>query len=270
MIPVSRMRHTFCALFCVGLIATVPRAQAQTLHATEAEQPAAAFLDAVRYPFLQDAWGRFAGTVVFSGPAGRERFDLSLALRLGPQSVDATVTLAGKNVYRVVQEHARGNQPRAVLTMPENESPPHLVDLGLRPEDITLSFIYWPLIAELAPATIYGQRCRVMELAHPDGDGHVRVWFSQAYYFPLRALWFERGANAPWRELEFRSFRKFDRDMWFMKTIRLSGDGWRTQVTFDDAELRALIDAEPPADLFGTTPDGPAAPGTRQPATTVE
>ena len=63
-----------------------------------------------------------------------------------------------------------------------------LTDAG----DLTLSFIYWPLVQEVEGDSVKGLDCRDMILKSPDFTGlqeWVRCSISTEYAYPLRAEW---------------------------------------------------------------------------------
>ena len=213
---------------------------------------AAAFLARVREPFRQDAWGRFTGTLLHLDEDGKTKRPVAMTVRFTSARAQALIVLDQDRVYRATHTHGAPPAERMTLQLPDPDAGgPCLADFGLEPQDVTLSFLYWELVAELAPDYVRHQPCRVLELRHPQKPVHVRAWFSRDYLFPLRVEWYRVGEPEPWRELEFREFKKYSEQLWFMKTVQLRGDGWKTRVTFDQAELHMSADTPVPDDLFG-------------------
>ena len=196
------------------------------------------FLAQVRRPFCQDAWGRFSGKALYSGPNGKRRAPLAVALVFAPDRMHGCLVLDERSVYGIEQLHDSAAPSRILLREPQPPVEPQLADFGVTMEDTTFAFIYWDLLRDLADAEISGQACRVMDLSHPNPErGTVRVWFSKEYLFPLQAHWFQPGADSPERQLNLKGLKKHDDEFWFVKTILLRGDGWKTKLTFDHAEF---------------------------------
>jgi hypothetical protein len=247
-------QRVFGALVCLCL-ALVFRPSA--LPGQEAESDAGgrlqelsseAFLQEVRRPFNQHAWGEATGTVHYlSDKEGARRGTLRLRLTFAPESLHAQLVLNDTNVYGFEQKHGGRIPAEARVDLPDKEVPPGLFAFGIDPEDVTFAFIYWDLRRELAAAEYLRRPCRVFELAHPSGKGSVRVWFSASHGYPLKAQWYHPDAKAPWRTLELKGAKKHEKDLWFIKEMRVEGDGWKTRVRFDHAEINPVEDRAGPA-----------------------
>jgi len=207
-----------------------------------------AFLAEVRRPFGQEAWGEADGTIQYvSDKDGERRGVVRLRLTFAPGSMHAQLVLNDTNVYGFEQKHDGRTPTRTKVDLPEKETPPGLFAFGIEPEDLTFAFIYWDLRKELSAEEFLRRPCRVFELAHPQGKGTVKVWFSATHGYPLKAQWFRPRSNAPWRTLELKGAKKHDKDLWFVKEMRLDGDGWKTRVRFDHAEINPVEErAAPP------------------------
>lgn len=206
------------------------------------------FLRHIRRPFNQEAWGEATGSLqCVSEKTGERRGTLRLRLTFAPESLHAQVVLNDSNVYGFEQKHDGKSAPTARVDLPEKEVPPGLFSFGIGPEDLTFAFIYWDLHKELPSQKYLGRACRVFELMHPEGKGSVQVWFSTSHGYPLKAEWYLPGARTPWRTLELKGAKKHEKDLWFIKEVRLEGQGWKTRVRFDHAEINPVEDrAAPP------------------------
>lgn len=238
--------------FAVGMAAC----QADDNRTAEAARmPPEQFLDQVRQPFRQDAWAKMSGSVTRSDPTGKTKAHIRAAVLFAMDTTHARVILNDENAYALTQVHRPGaGVSEAEFELPEVETGTTLEQLGVRTSDVTFSFLDWPFSRELAPESVGGKMCRVLELIHPKTKERAWTWFSIAYYFPLRVHWFHDGADAPWRQLELKGLKRHSGGLWFIKDLHLKGQGWKTQVRFSDAELDLSVNRPPPADLLTDTP----------------
>jgi len=198
------------------------------------------FLHELRRPLRQDAWGENDGRIMHSSAKGRVKGDIRIRMSFSPDAMHAQIVLNGVNVYAFEQTHRAGDIPKTELNLPEHETAPGLFSFGVKPEDLTFAFIYWKFIKELPPENFHRRPCRVMDLADPNDNGFVRVWFHAEYGFPMLAKWYRQKEKKPWRTLELKGAKKHDDDLWFVKEMRLNGDGWKTKVRFDHVEINPL------------------------------
>jgi hypothetical protein len=235
----SHCRIPSFALLALLSVTGLVRADFSTM---KAEQ----FLAEVRRPFRQDAWGEITGRLTHVAGDVRQKGTVRIRLTFAPDSMHAQVVVNEINVYAYEQTYGHDGKPKTVLDMPEKEEPPGLADYGVQPEDVTFSFIYWQFVRELDRESLHRRDCRVFVLKHPGEDkGVVHVWFDSERGFPLQAQWFRAGEEEPWRMLELKGAKKFAEDLWFVKEMRLEGDGWKTQVRFDHAEINPVDKAAP-------------------------
>jgi hypothetical protein len=210
---------------------------------------AAAFLQEIRRPFRQEAWGEATGTIQYvSEQHGERRGTLRLRLTFTPDSLHAQLVLNDTNVYGFEQKHGGQVPVTSRVDLPDHETPPGLFDFGIEPEDLTFAFIYWDLKRELPAEDFLRRPCRVMELVHPQGKGFVRVWFSASHGYPLKAEWYHADGETAWRRLELKGAKKHGDHLWFVKELRLDGDGWKTRVRFDHAEINPVEERAAPAE----------------------
>lgn len=218
-----------------------------------------------RRPFLEELWGAFTGKIQYRGQGRDVTVPVRMALRFTPESLYGEIALPGNQVYHV-QQHYReeeGGVPKVTLRLPGKPGQVSLDDLGVKPEDITFCFLYWRFERERAAEEIRGQPCRVLELAHPQRPERVRAWLARDLGFPLRIEWYGDGDKVPTRKLEFRDFKRHG-DFWFPKSLRLSGAGWKTMVTFTEADIYRPSEKAEPTHLFQVPPA--ASPSASPPA----
>lgn len=199
------------------------------------------FLQEVRRPLRRDAWGEVSGRITRI-QQGQQPLNGTLRLRITftADSLHAQLVLNDRNVYGFEQKHTPQQPVTTTLDLPEHESSPALADFGLTTEDLTFAFIYWDFIEEFPPRRTHMRECRVMKLAHPDGNGSAQVWFDAEFGFPLEVWWFRHNETTPWRKLEMKSAKKHANGLWFVKEMRLEGKEWKTRVVFDNAEINPI------------------------------
>lgn len=206
--------------------------------------PPERFLEELRRPLASDAWGEYTGRITNVRNGKRTSGNLRVRVTFTPDSMMAQLTLNDNNTYGLEQYHQPGQPVKQVLDMPDKEIKPGLSDFGVAPGDLSFSFLYWDFVKELPERASRWRDCRVLKLASPAKDGStVEVWFDKSYGFPMEAHWFRAGDDKPWRTLVMQGAKRFENGLWFVKEMRIEGDGWKTQVKFDFAdrnEIRAL------------------------------
>ena len=150
----------------------------------------------------------------------------------------------GQEEFRVVQELQAENEAIA------------LHDIGIRPGDLSFSFLYWSFISEDEQERLKGQLCRVVRLGDPKTQEQVKLWLSVQYLIPLKVQWFHQKEQIPHRELELTDFKKYGQ-FWLLTKARIRGkiqgeEGWKwkTIVTFNRNEVQNKGIQPEPDDLF--------------------
>ncbi len=195
--------------------------------------PAERFLAEIRKPMRTDAWGEFTGRITKVEKGKTMKGNLRVRITFSPSSMNTQIVLDDKNVYAFEQTHGEGGPVKASVRRPEKEVAPGLFDFGMGPDDLTFAFIYWKLVEELPRESSRLRECRVMRLADPKGDGFVNVWFNARHGFPMEAWWYKKGGDKPWRKLVLKGVKRYENGLWFVKELRLEGNGWKTQVKFE-------------------------------------
>ena len=221
---------------------------------------AADFLAAARRPFLENVWCRFTGDVQFRGANRELKVPIRVAMRLTPKCLFTEVALPDNQVYHVEQTYAADgvSLPEVKLRQPATKGALRLEELGLQPEDIAFCFLYWKILAELPAEDVRGQPCRVLDLQPPDKPGKVRAWMSRDYGFPLRVSWYRAGEEKPLRTFESKDFKRHG-EFWFPKGMILTGENWKSRVTFDEADVYRPEEQPEPTHLF-QVPNAPEVP----------
>ncbi len=237
------MTRFLMILLCAGLFifaqnedVNVESASAKSMSALSSQ----AFLNEIRKPLRIDAWGEFTGGIVNKGAKGKHSGTLRVRITFTKDAMFTQIVLNDVNVYSLEQKHSGKNANATMkLDLPEKETAPGLFDFGVRPEDMSFSFIYWDFVEELPREKKRMSECRVFRLASPDKDGTVLVWFHASHGFPLEARWYKSDAKEHWRKLELKGAKRHANGLWFVKEMRLEGKDWKTQVSFDHVELNA-------------------------------
>jgi len=235
------LRLLLCAV-CCGVFALPAPVSA----AAEAET-AEAFLARARRAQGLSTYAMLDGTVQHRRRGSdTEEYAIYFGVILQPERVTGQLVIGGDEGYLVGQSRTDGSGS----TVPMGRSTARLDRCGIRASDLSLGFLYGRFLRELPRETVSGVvRCRVVELECPaEGAGAtVRIHIAEEAGFPLRAAFFRTGEKVPFRSLEINSFAR-QSDLYYAKSLRLEGPGWRTLVTFDPDRVRlGLYDpAAPP------------------------
>ena len=146
--------------------------------------------------------------------------------------------------YLIGQSQAPGTK----TVLPMQKTTEKLDNSGLQASDLTLSFIYDPILKEEEKTRLRGViSCRVIRFKSTERDEEIRVFIAENYFFPLKAEFFKPGEDKPYRVLEIVSFEQKN-NLYYASTIRLEGPGWRTRIDFDTekADLGVYNRQDPP------------------------
>jgi hypothetical protein len=115
-----------------------------------------------------------------------------------------------------------------------------LEQCGIDPADLSMNFIHYDLVEELAKEKVKLVDCRVFLLKKPQSDELVKIFVAEQYFFTLKAEFFKNSdlyqKNTPARTLEINSFKK-QNDLYYVEKLNIFGPGWRTIVEFEEAEI---------------------------------
>ena len=210
------------------------------------------FLAFVRQPPFAATWTSLSGTVNYKARgADRQERPIQLRVLFAPDETRAQLIFNQNEWYLIKHKFAAGAAGTSITA--QREAPagaPKLADVGLRPADMTLAFLYWDCVEELPRERVKTQACRVFRLRQPQGDEHVIAAITTSEFFPLRVTWFRGNEKEPYREILFSGIEKV-KGLWTINEVRLTAKDWKTTVAFDRTDA-GLIDAThpAPADLF--------------------
>ena len=193
------------------------------------------FLSRVRHPAGRKTWSMLAGTM---NHRRRGKPTVSASIYLGilfsSDRTLAQIVVNNDQAYMVGQLYSTEESATTVIpNNPDGYKKPILAEYGIKPEDLTMSFIYWDFIKELPKTSLKTLNCRVFKLAAPDKTETVHLYISSAYFFPMKVEWFKAKAKKPSRTLQVSDFTKTD-NIWLITRIKFYGPGWRSVINFDN------------------------------------
>ena len=189
------------------------------------------FLKALRNPSSGDTWGRLSGTV-FHRRRGADPVEAPISFR----TLFSSKTTIGQLVFRE-KEICQMTQSRVApfSSSVENNGPSTLPEVGLRPSDLVMDFIYWKFLGELPRETIRMQECRILVFDAPDAKDLVKVYVNAAYIVPIRVEWQHKSEEKPFRTLDINGLKKVN-ELWVVEELSVSGPGWKSMIRFTKLE----------------------------------
>ncbi len=196
---------------------------------------------------------------------------IKIGLRFTSHNVIAKIFLNDETSYSLTQQYGTGETS---LILDNIDSGVSIGDYGLRPDDITLGFLFWKFVKELPETTTMTEECRVFLLENQDHSEEVKVYISTSYYYPLKVEWFKLKESkpeednkvkdsfdtTPYRTMIVDSFEKIAMTnlkdpkaeteySWSVSSFKLYGPGWITKVNFDSIQI-GKIENRVPANIF--------------------
>lgn len=217
--------------------------------------PAENFMAAVRHAFASPVWGEFSGRVQHRSPRARISTDLQVRLQMEPpEFIRVKLWLHRRqSVYNMTWENSRNlilSEPVVEVETKVEEPDVTLAELGMRIQDLSFTFLYWPVVKEEAVENVRGRQARVFILENPDTEKRMRIWIWAEHLAPVKFQWLKEDGESVERTLEVSAFES-RRGVWYFKSFVISkGEGWGTRVLFSDASLYDSERTEPPSDLF--------------------
>lgn len=126
-----------------------------------------------------------------------------------------------------------GAQPSIVFS---NKNKSTIGNYGLRPDDLTMTFLYWNFTTELDSTSIKGINCRVFVLTHPKSGEKTIVYISSKYYYPIKVEWIQPREAEPYRTMVVNSFET-QNNLGTPDNLSIYGPGWKTKVAFNEINL---------------------------------
>lgn len=208
------------------------------------------FVAAARQPPGRESWAKMDGTLTHRRRGAEDvESKIHLGVLFTPARTVAQMSVDGGETYNVGQSYeASPDSTFVAMTSAPKSGKPLLAQIGLRPQDVTMSFLFWNVIKELPADSFKGQDCRVILFESPDKSELARAHIDAKYRFPLKVEWLKPGEDKPVRTLEVDSFKK-EKDFWLVASLLLYGPGWKTKMEFDKTSAGFSNDGTP-EDLF--------------------
>ncbi len=196
------------------------------------------FLYRVRHPAGRKRWVIMDGEVLHRRRAkDTVKANLYLGILFNREHTLAQVVINKKQGYMVGQAFIKGKDGTSIIPLNEaSKTNPILGDFGLRPQDLTMTFLYWEFVKEFPEESSKMINCRVLELKSPDDKETAKVWISKKYYSPIKVEWTRINEKEPFRSLEVSSFKQQGK-YGIIKRLELYGPGWRTKINFTKTEI---------------------------------
>jgi len=217
------------------------------------ELSAAEFLRRVRTPPLEKTWAQLSGEAVNmkrdkSGSRIITRRPIDLGIRFTTRMILTQIVIGNDEIYSIGQPYAVSAGNVNVIRSGNTDKNTLKSSFGIRPEDLTMSFIFWKLEKELPETSFSMVACRVFLLKSPEEKQTAKVYIGRDSYFPVKVEWFKPDSKKPVRTLEVDSFRKVN-GLYLVDVLQFSGPGWRTKIDFSECKAGYIKDGVP-EDLF--------------------
>ncbi len=215
--------------------------------------PTQTFLDWARKQPVQENWGKLSGAIIHkrTGESMLER-KVYLAMRATPKRVFSQLIIGDSELYTVSQAfEAKEGSTSVDAKNPDSQK--ELPRFGVKPDDLTFSFLYWDLVKEFPQETIRLQKCRILELQSPKKEERVKIWIATSYGLPIRVEWYKKDETTYYRALEIEDVAQLENKLWVISRLSVSGKGWRTQIKFTERDAGKVADGIP-TQLFKVIP----------------
>jgi hypothetical protein len=223
---------------------------ANTVFAAEEKMSSKNFLDRVRHPAGRKRWAIMDGKIIHRQDNKTVKAVLYLGILFNSERTLAQVVINKAQGYMVGQEFAQGSNGTSIIPLNKmTKEAPIIGYFGLRPEDLTMTFLYWKFVKEYPEESTKMIDCRVFMLESPDSKETAKVWIAEKYFFPIKVEWTKAKDKEPSRVLEVDSF-KTQGNYGVIKRLDLHGPGWRTKINFTKTEIGTPEKGAIPKDLF--------------------
>lgn len=215
------------------------------------------FLKHVRNPSSERSYAKLSGVIQHLRRDQEQRnAPIYFGVMLSDSRRLSQIIVDNSEGYRLGQSYTEEGEGTTVTPMnPAGYPNSILADFGVKPEDLSMSFIYDDFINEFAPTTLRTANCRVFMLQNRVSGERELVYITTDYLFPIKVEFFAKDnsdLSKPDRTMEVERFKKSESGFWVPTQLKLYGAGWRTIVKFDDIEAEQLDPSSPPMDIFRT------------------
>jgi hypothetical protein len=213
------------------------------------------FLELCQKQLLGNFWFKMSGRMdVRSKTKGRQpHVKVKCAVQLERNKIIFKATLNKTQSFKV--EHGFGLKHDTKVLESNLGEDNSFKQLGIKPEDLSFSFMYWDYQHEYKKETLGLAppiACRVLLLGSPDGSEFVKVWLMEKYKGPRKVEWYKPAglkANKPYQVIDFEGTAEKNGVTVpvEMKITNIKGDLW---VKFDVEDAGPI--SKIPADLYKT------------------
>ena len=228
-----------------------------TLCAENREISSAQFLARVRTPPTVKTWAKLSGHVTNmkrdkDGKRVISKSSIYLGIRFASKMIFDQIVLGDDEIYSVGQPYTPEDGNASVIKGGDTSKNNLMEIFGIKPEDLTMSFIFWEFVKELPGESVSLIECRVFVLRSSDKKELARVYIGRDNFFPVKVEWSKSTSynnfGKPIRTLEVDSFKKVH-GLYLVGSLSFYGPGWRTRVVFDKYDAGLVKDGVP-KDIF--------------------
>lgn len=168
----------------------------------------------------------------------------------------AVIITPGKSITQIILNNDEGylvgrvaNRSTSVSSLGKKSA--IMQRIGVSPRDLSMSFLDGKLIEEYPSETLRMVKCRVLLVKCSKPDEWCKIYVAEDYFFVLKAEFYSSkpdGKLKPLRTLEVDSFAQKNK-LYYTRSLVISGGGWRTDITFDKADMN-LYDASKGTSIF--------------------
>ena len=210
------------------------------------------FIAVSRKALVSTSWIKMSGNLNTRPKTGkRARYPLTIAAELRPQKLVFKTTIDKTQSVKV--QHTYGDEHDTKVLETTVKEGGLYKELMIKPQDLSLSFMYWDMIKEYKAESLGITRikCRVFLMANPDSAEYAKVWISEKYLGPVKVMWC-RGKidfDKPQQILEFEGFTEKNK-VWMPTDIYIKNGFGDMQIKLTEHDgAFSLIS---PSDLFTT------------------
>jgi hypothetical protein len=215
------------------------------------------FMKFVRTPPQKKTWAMLSGKVtnMKKNKKGKRiitKSPIYLGIRFTSEMIFAQVIIGKDEIYSVGQPYSVTKGIVSVIKDGDKKKNALKANFGIKPEDLTMSFIFWDLLKELPEESFGLVSCRVFLLKSPDKKETAKVYIGSDNYFPVKVEWSKPKDDKEFsdivRSLEVKSFKEVN-NLYLVDGLSFYGPGWRTEIVFPDCKAGYVKDGTP-KDLF--------------------
>ncbi|MCM8531831.1 MAG: hypothetical protein NE330_11770 [Lentisphaeraceae bacterium] len=239
------MMKRFCLVFFVLFMSL--SAQVKDPSKLESED----FLELCQKQLLGNCWLKMSGRMNVRATIGERQphMSISCAAQLVPNKITFKATLNKAESFKV--EHVFGKKHDTKVLENKLGKENGFSKVGIKPSDLSLSFMYWDYIKEYERDSlgVLRVKCRVLLLGNPDGSEFAKVWLSEKHLGPLKVQWFVDLKKGPKQELTFEDFAEKNK-VWVPLEVKITNKKGDLQIKFEDID--AQFSAQIPENLYKT------------------